>query len=130
MRDNLLSSLPDETEPQSEVKQQQRKSTATEEELRRDLLSEDFNEHYPNIYKTIVVISQRARQIGQKQGRIVDQFMAAKARPDDDDDDDEEIFRSLEDDDEEAPRLPRLEKPTVTAMNEMYRGLLEFNKEE
>ncbi len=131
MRDNLLSSLPEEIEGEPKVSAQREESLEADEgELRRDFLAEDFRDLHPNIYEAIVIMSQRARQIGLKQGRIVEQFIASKARPDDYDDDEEEVYRSLEDDDEESPKLPKLEKPTVTAMNEMYRGVLKYNQEE
>ena len=68
MRDNLLSSLPEENEAEPKVSTQQEESLEAEEgELRRDLLAEDFRDLHPNIYEAIVIMSQRAREIGQKQ---------------------------------------------------------------
>ena len=133
MNENLLSSLSEETQMEMEKKRTQ---TATPEEkeeaVRRDFLAEDFRERVTNIYEAIIVMSQRARQIGQKQARIVEQFMSTKSRTEDDDEEEgvELIKPSLEDDDDDEPSLPRFEKPTITAMNEMFRGDLKFNRGE
>ena len=134
MRENLLSSLSEETRYDIGINDLQKKASAEQDKegvLRRDLLSEDFRDDYPNIYEAIIVMSKRARQIGQRQARIIEQFMAAKAKPDDDDEDDEDIpLRSLDDDDEDGPKLPRFEKPTVIAMNEMKKGELKYEDKE
>ncbi len=133
MRENLLSSLSEETRYDIGIKDLQQKAAAEldkEGMLRRNLLSEDFRDDYPNIYEAIIVMSKRARQIGQRQARIIEQFMAAKAKPDDDDEDDDIPLRSLDDDDEDSPKLPRFEKPTVIAMNEMKKGELKYEDKE
>lgn len=132
MRENLLSSLSEETKFDiGSEKQQQAPAGEEAEAIRRDLLAEDYRKSHPNIYEAVIVMSQRARQIGQKQARIIEQFMSTKNRTEDDDEDDDEIIiRSIEDDDEDGPQLPRFEKPTILAMNEMYNGLLKLNTKE
>jgi DNA-directed RNA polymerase subunit K/omega len=132
MKDNLLSSLSEETQMEMEKGQTQPITPEEKQEsVRRDFLAEDFRERVNNIYEAIIVMSQRARQIGQKQARIVEQFMSSKVRTEDDDDEAVEVIKpSLEDDDDDEPSLPRFEKPTITAMNEMFRGDLKFNRSE
>jgi DNA-directed RNA polymerase subunit K/omega len=130
MRENLLSSLSEETnfemkkpEPTPKVEK------PNPEGLRRDLLAENYVQQCPNIYEAIIIMSQRARQIGQKQARVIERIMASKHQSDEDED--EEIaVRTFDEDDEDAPQLPKFEKPTVLAMNEMFRGDLKYKYQE
>lgn len=129
MQDNLLSSLSEETNREMEKTDEPVKLRESDEEtVRRDFLAEDFHERTENIYEAIIVMSQRARQLGQRQARIIEQFMASKVRSDDDEEE-EEIVRPLDDDDD-TPRLPRFEKPTVLAMNEMYKKGIKYDVKE
>lgn len=132
MRENLLSSLSEETNREMEKEDQPPKFPERKtESVRRDFLAEDFKEKIPNIYEAIIVMSQRARQLGRKQTRIIEQFIAAKARPDTDEDEDEEPVRSfIDEDDEDAPKLPKFEKPTILAMNAMHEGLINYEIQE
>jgi DNA-directed RNA polymerase subunit K/omega len=96
--------------------------------LKRDFLAEDFRDQIDNIYEAIIVMSQRARQIGQKQARIIEQFLAAKVRPESEEVEEEiPTRRPFEDDDDDTPRLPQFEKPTVLAMNELLMGDLKYH---
>lgn len=99
------------------------------EGYRRDLLAEDFNGKSSNIYEAIIIMSQRARQIGQKQAQVIEKFMASKSRSEEGEGDIPDIFIAEDDDDEERVRLPRFEKPTVVAMNEMYRDMLTWENQ-
>ena len=132
MRENLLSSLSEETSQEMEREGRIQKFPEDKTEtVRRDFLAEDFQGKVPNIYAAIIVMSQRARQIGQRQARIIEEFMASKVRSDVDDEDEEEIVRPrIDEDDEDAPRLPKFEKPTVLAMNEMYKGDIKYGIDE
>lgn len=132
MKENLLSSLSEETNREMERDEQPQGFPASKpESVRRDFLSEDFHESTPNIYEAIIVMSQRARQLGRRQARIIEQFMASKIRPDSDEDDEEEPVKpSIEDDDEDAPKLPKFEKPTILAMNEMHKGTIKYEVKE
>ncbi len=129
MKENLLSSLSEEINRELErAKQPKRSPELDENAIRRDYLAEDFHEQATNIYEAIIVMSQRARQLGQKQARVIEQFMASRVRSDDDDE--EEVVRSIEDDDEDQPRVPKFEKPTVLAMNEMHKGAIKYNRKD
>ncbi|RJP80162.1 MAG: hypothetical protein C4524_03710 [Candidatus Zixiibacteriota bacterium] len=131
LNENLLSSLSEETN--REMEQQAAPKAPRESRnpsLKRDFLAEDFRENVDNIYEAIIVMSQRARQIGQKQARVIELFLASKAKPDSDEVDDEAPAHRIEDEDEDAPRLPDFEKPTVLAMNELHKGYLKFRYKE
>jgi DNA-directed RNA polymerase subunit K/omega len=133
LNENLLSSLSEETN--REIEESTTKKTLIlpkGSSLKRDFLAEDFRDQIENIYEAIIVMSQRARQIGQKQARIIEQFLAAKVRSDNDEvEDDAPVARPIEEDDDDAPRLPQFEKPTVLAMNELLKGDLKYrNKDE
>jgi DNA-directed RNA polymerase subunit K/omega len=129
MEDNLLGSLSEETNREMKKADKPVKLRESEEDsVRRDFLAEDFHDCTPNIYEAIIVMSQRARQLGQRQARIIEQFMASKVRPDDEDEE-EEIVRPLDEDDD-SPKLPKFEKPTVIAMNEMFKNNIKYEKEE
>jgi DNA-directed RNA polymerase subunit K/omega len=133
INENLLSSLSEETNREIEEKASKKTLLLPKgSSLKRDFLAEDFRDQIENIYEAIIVMSQRARQIGQKQARIIEQFLAAKVRSDSDDvEEDAPVARPFEDDDEDAPRLPQFEKPTVLAMNELLKGDLKYrNKDE
>jgi len=131
MTENLLRSLSEETNREME------KETATQsfregksETLRRDFLAEDFRDKVDNIYEAVIVMSQRARQIGHQQARIMEQFLSSRVRPESDDNEESEPPRKLDDDDEDAPKLPRFEKPTILSMNELHKGILKHNIKE
>jgi DNA-directed RNA polymerase subunit K/omega len=134
MSENLLSSLSDENNSEQELQGDvaagvEAKSSA----LRRDFLAEDFRDKAPNIYEAIIVISKRARQIGQKQARLIEQYMSSKVQTSDLDEvegEEEDVPRKpiYDDDDEDAPKFPRFEKPTVLAMNELHKGMLNYDK--
>ena len=129
MNDDSLASLSQETnqEIEKEARKSQEKNLEEKAQiLRRDFLAEDFFEQDFNIYETIIVISQRARQIGQQQARIVEQFLASRVKPDSDDLDDDKPLRSFDDDDDDVPRLPQFEKATILAMNEMAQGEINY----
>ncbi|MCX6639219.1 MAG: DNA-directed RNA polymerase subunit omega [bacterium] len=134
MSENLLSSLSDENN--SEMGQQGDAAGSVEAKsstLRRDFLAEDFRDRAPNIYEAIIVISKRARQIGQKQAKLIEQYMSSKVQSSDSDEvdgEEEDVPRKpiYDDDDEDAPKFPRFEKPTVLAMNELYKGMLKYEK--
>lgn len=129
MEDNLLSSLSEETNREMEKEEKPVKFQESDvETVRRDFLAEDFHERTENIYEAIIVMSQRARQLGQRQARIIEQFMASKVRPDDEEEE-EEVVRPLDEDDD-APRLPRFEKPTILAMNEMFKKGIKYDIKE
>jgi DNA-directed RNA polymerase subunit K/omega len=134
INENLLSSLSEETNREIEENAARKKPLLPKgSSLKRDFLAEDFRDQIENIYEAIIVMSQRARQIGQKQARIIEQFLAAKVRSDNDDieEDAPVAARPFEDDDDDAPRLPQFEKPTVLAMNELLKGDLKYrNKNE
>ena len=132
MRENLLSSLSEETNREMEKEGKPHSFPEKKaESVRRDFLAEDFKDKIPNIYEAIIVMSQRARQLGRKQTRIIEQFIAAKARPDTDEEEDEEPVRSfIDEDDEDAPKLPKFEKPTILAMNAMHEGLINYEIQE
>ena len=131
INENLLGSLSDETgeEPQA-AELEQRLREAKVDALRRDLLAEDFRDRVHNIYEAIIVLSHRARQIGQQQSNIIEQFLSSKVKPETDETEEEvPVKKSLEDDDD-APRLPRFEKPTILAMNEMLRDGINYKFKE
>ena len=132
MRENLLSSLSEETNQEMERAGKIPKFPEDKSEtVRRDFLSEDFNDRIPNIYEAIIVMSQRARQIGQRQARVIEEFMASKVRTDADDEEEEEIVRPrIDEDDEDAPKLPKFEKPTILAMNQMHKGDIKYKVDE
>ncbi len=132
MNENLLSSLSEEThrelEKQTEtIRFQDRK----QDPIKRDILAEDFRDKIDNIYEAIIVIAQRARQIGQKQSRIIEHFLASKKPQDTTDDaEDEAPRRKPAEDDDDEPRLPKFEKPTILAMNELLRGEVKYEIKE
>jgi len=130
MSENLLRSLSEETnfEMQKDAKSPELNESKVEG-YRRDLLAEDFNGKSSNIYEAIIIMSQRARQIGQKQAQVIEKFMASKSRSEEGEGDIPDIFIAEDDDDEERVRLPRFEKPTVVAMNEMYRDMLTWENQ-
>lgn len=131
MTENLLSSLSEETNKElAQEGQSQQPIESRGDSVRRDFLAEDFRDKIPNIYEAIIVMSQRARQIGRRQAQVIEQFMASKVRPESDEDDDDEAPRPRDEDDEDAPKLPRFEKPTVLAMNEMHKGQLKYEAKE
>lgn len=127
--ENLLSSLSEETN--RELEEQSARKARREPKaspLKRDFLAEDFRDQIDNIYEAIIVMSQRARQIGQKQARVIEQFLASKIKPDSEEIEEEvPVRRPLDEDDDDAPRLPQFEKPTVLAMNELLKGDLKYN---
>jgi DNA-directed RNA polymerase subunit K/omega len=130
MKNNWLSSLSEETNRQmEEMRKPLQKKGDSSDTLRRDYLAEDFYEQAANIYEAIIIMSKRARQLGQRQTRIIEQFIASKMRPDDDENEDEYV-RPFDDDDEDAPRLPKFEKPTILAMNEMHQGKIKYKYKE
>lgn len=131
MNENLLSSLSEEThrelEKQTEtIRFQDRKS----EPIKRDILAEDFREKIDNIYEAIIVIAHRARQIGQKQSRIIEHFLASKKPQVTDDTEDEAPRRKPTEEDDDEYRLPKFEKPTVLAMNELLKGEIKYELKE
>lgn len=132
VNENLLSSLSEETN--REIEEHAAAKAPREPKgspLKRDFLAEDFRDQIDNIYEAIIVMSQRARQIGQKQARIIEQFLAAKVKPDSDEVEEEvPVARPMEEDDEDNPRLPSFEKPTVLAMNELLKGDLRYHFKE
>ncbi len=133
MNENLLHSLSEETN--REIQEQNQRAAQREPKgtpLKRDFLAEDFRDRIDNIYEAIIVMSQRARQIGQKQARVIENFLQSKARPDSGEETEEEIAarRALLDEDDEAPRLPEFEKPTVLAMNELMKGDVKYHVKE
>ncbi|TKJ40698.1 hypothetical protein CEE37_06965 [candidate division LCP-89 bacterium B3_LCP] len=129
MNDNLFTTLSEETSRELEKASRGKlPQSSGEESLRRDFLAEDFHKRASNIYEAIIIMSKRARQLGQRQGRIIEQFMASKVRPDDDEEEEEHV-RTLDDDDDE-PRLPKFEKPTILAMNEMHKGDIKYDVKE
>ena len=122
INENLLGSLAEEAgeeSPAAELEQRLREAKA--EALRRDLLAEDFRDRIQNIYEAIIVLSLRARQIGQQQANVIEQFLSSKVKPDTDESEEEVPAKKALEDDEDSPRLPRFEKPTVLAMNELLR---------
>lgn len=132
LNENLLSSLSEETN--REIEEQNRPQHARPwrtVSLKRDFLAEDFRDKIDNIYEAIIVMSQRARQIGQSQARVIEQFLASKIKPDSEELDEEvPAKRPFEEDDEDAPRLPEFEKPTILAMNELFKGDLKYQHKE
>jgi DNA-directed RNA polymerase subunit K/omega len=131
LNENLLSSLSEEThrelEKQTEtIRFQDRKS----DPIQRDLLAEDFRDKIDNIYEAIIVIAQRARQIGQKQSRIIEHFLASKKPQETDDAEEEAPRRKPTDEDDDEPRLPKFEKPTILAMNELLKGEIKYDIKE
>ncbi len=132
INENLLSSLSEETN--REIQQQtaaKKLREAKTSNLKRDFLAEDFRGKIDNIYEAIIVMSQRARQIGQKQAGVIEQFLASKIKPDSDDTEEEvPAKKPLEEDDDDAPRLPEFEKPTILAMNELLKGELKYQTKE
>jgi len=122
INENLLGSLAKENSEESQAEDlEQRLREAKAEALRRDLLAEDFRGRIQNIYEAIIVLSMRARQIGQQQANVIEQFLSSKVKPEADENEEEvPVKKSLEDDDD-SPRLPKFEKPTVLAMNELLR---------
>jgi len=96
---------------------------------------EYFPEHFlgrgVNIYEVVLVIAQRARQIGELQKRQIDRHLgqtemleqqAARARAEESDD----VFEP-----EPIDRpVPRFEKPVVLAMEEMRQENTKFSYEE
>ncbi|MFH1863223.1 MAG: hypothetical protein ABH878_10485, partial [bacterium] len=74
--------------------------------------------------------SQSARQIGQRQAKYIEQFMASLAKPDSEENEEEETPRKFAEDDDDAPELPQFEKPTVLAMNEMKSGIIRHHYKE
>lgn len=128
MKENLLSSLSEEINLELERARRIKKLPLSDsDKVRRDFLAEDFQDQAPNIYEAIIVMSQRARQIGQKQARIIEQFMASRMR-NDESEEEEEVVRSIDDDDDDEPRVPKFEKPTILAMNEMHLGEIKYRK--
>ena len=96
---------------------------------------EYFPEHFlgrgVNIYEVVLVIAQRARQIGELQKRQIDRHLgqtdmleqqAARARAEESDD----VFEP-----EPIDRpVPRFEKPVVLAMEEMRQSNTKYDYEE
>ena len=96
---------------------------------------EYFPEHFlnrgVNIYEVVLVIAQRARQVGELQKREIDRHLgqtemleqqAARARAEESDD----VFEP-----EPIDRpVPRFEKPVVMAMEEMRQAHTKFSYEE
>lgn len=96
---------------------------------------EYFPEHFlgrgVNIYEVVLVIAQRARQVGELQKRQIDRHLgqtemleqqAARARAEESDD----VFEP-----EPIDRpVPRFEKPVVLAMEEMRQAQTRFGYEE
>jgi len=122
INENLLGSLSEENGEESQAADLERRlREARAEALRRDLLAEDFRGRIQNIYEAIIVISQRARQIGQQQANVIEQFLSSKVKPETDENEEEATVKKTLEDDEDSARLPKFEKPTVLAMNEMLR---------
>lgn len=132
MNENLLSSLSEETNRELEKDAKKIASReARSESLKRDYLAEDFRTKIDNIYEAIIVLSQRARQIGHQQARIMEQFLTSRAKPDAEEGEEvEPVKKSLEDDDEDGPKYPRFEKPTILSMNELEKDILKYNVKE
>ncbi|MBU0517452.1 DNA-directed RNA polymerase subunit omega [bacterium] len=131
MSENLLRSLSEETNFEMQKDARQLDSAERKDDgYRHDLLAEDFTGKATNIYEAIIIMSQRARQIGQKQAQVIEKFMSSKSRSEEGEGDIPEIFVSEDDDDEERVRLPRFEKPTVVALNEMYNDQLNWNNKD
>ena len=131
MNENLLSSLSEETHRELEKKTetihfQDRRN----DPIKRDILAEDFRDKIDNIYEAVIVIAQRARQIGQKQARIIEHFLASKKPQEMDDADDDTPRRKSVEEDEDEPRLPKFEKPTILAMNELLKGEVKYEIKE
>jgi DNA-directed RNA polymerase subunit K/omega len=83
-------------------------------------LAEDFEELADNVYESIIVIAKRAREIGDRQKKEIDQQLGTT-----------EFTESPEeeqpDEDEPETEYPHFEKPTILAMQEMKKGQLKFN---
>jgi DNA-directed RNA polymerase subunit K/omega len=87
---------------------------------------EDFVHETANIYETVLVIAQRARQIGELQKRLIDRHLgqtemleqaAARARSEDSDE-------VIEPEPLDRP-APKFEKPVILAMQERRDGDIE-----
>ena len=131
INENLLGSLSEETgEERQAADLEQRLREAKAEALRRDLLAEDFRDRVQNIYEAIIVLSQRARQIGQQQANVIEQFLSSKVKPETDENEEEVPAKKTLEDDDDSPRLPRFEKPTVLAMNELLREGINYKLKE
>ena len=131
INENLLGSLSEETSEESQAADlEQRLREARAEALRRDLLAEDFRDRVQNIYEAIIVLSQRARQIGQQQANVIEQFLSSKVKPETDENEEEVPAKKTLEDDDDSPRLPRFEKPTVLAMNELLREGINYKLKE
>jgi DNA-directed RNA polymerase subunit K/omega len=131
INENLLGSLSEENNGEDQsAAAQDRIRQARLEALRRDVLAEDFRGSIQNIYEAVLVLSTRARQIGQQQANIIEQFLASKIKPDTEETEEEVPVAKPAEDDDDAPRLPRFEKPTVLAMNELLRGELTYKLKE
>jgi DNA-directed RNA polymerase subunit K/omega len=134
MGENLLSSSSEGTDrEQNGFEESVPKPSEKPQGLRRDFLAEDFLGKAQNIYEAIIVMSKRARQIGQKQAHIIEEHMATKMQNSDSDDSEGEegdIVRKplIDEDDDDAPKFPKFEKPTVLAMNELHSGDLKYEK--
>ena len=131
INENLLGSLSEENAEESQAADlEQRLRDAKAEALRRDLLAEDFRDRVQNIYEAIIVLSQRARQIGQQQANIIEQFLSSKVKPETDENEEEVPVKKTLEDDEDSARLPKFEKPTVLAMNELLREGINYKIKE
>jgi len=131
INENLLGSLSEETSQEIEDSGAERLARQPKtDSLRRDLLAENFRSKIDNIYETVIVLSQRARQIGQQQASVIEQFLAAKIKPDSDETEEEAPAKKPPEDDEDAPKLPKFEKPTVLAMNELLKGNIAYKYKE
>jgi len=91
---------------------------------------EDFLDRGLNIYETVLVIAQRARQVGELQKRQIDRHLgqtemleqaAARARA-------EESDEAYEPEPIDRP-VPKFDKPVVLAMEEMKQGMVEYTDE-
>ncbi|MBD3167832.1 hypothetical protein GF324_14615 [bacterium] len=90
-------------------------------------LAEDYYGKTKNIYETIMVVAQRARQVGERQRREMDAYLNQV-----------EAMEKFEDEDagmiEDAPEIHepvlQFEKPTVLALREMIADKLEIKRAE
>lgn len=132
INENLLGSLSEETNGEiDETAAAKPVRDPKLDPLRRDVLAEDFRGKIDNIYEAVIVLSQRARQIGQAQAGVIEQFLASKIKPDTDENEEEvPAKKPLEVDDEDAPKLPKFEKPTILAMNELLKGEIAYKVKE
>ena len=131
INENLLGSLSEENAEEGQAaNSEQQLSDAKADALRRDLLAEDFRDRVQNIYEAIIVLSLRARQIGQQQANVIEQFLSSKVKPETDENEEEVPVKKALEDDEDSARLPKFEKPTVLAMNELLREGINYKIKE